>query len=154
MSGADGESSDMPVFPGFVVGPSEIRTGLGIEGVSPEEAMFPGWGFVEDDGGTPSILEITEAPEGSMQARAPTLRFYDIEMFEHRLWQATLHPDRPIADGDTCSFPDFLVFAVERERDYLLEERVGLRAQVEILQRDLEHARTEIGLARTETDVA
>ena len=75
----------MPIFSRSVVGPSEIRTGLGIGGVPPGEAMSPGWGFVEDDGGAPSILEIVEAPEGSMQARVPTLRFYDIEMFEHRM---------------------------------------------------------------------
>ena len=75
-------------------------------------------------------------------------------MFEHRLWQAVPHPDRPTVEGDTCSFPDYLVFTVERERDYLLEERLGLRAQVEIFQRDLEHARAEIVLARTEANVA
>ena len=36
----------------------------------------------------------------------------------------------------------------------MLEERLGLRAQVEIFQRDLEHARAEIVLARTEADIA
>ena len=106
----------MPVSPGSITGPSDIRTGPGIGGVPPEEPMSSGWGFVEDDGGAPSILQVEETPEGSMSARAPTLRFYDIEMFEHRLWQDVPHPDRPITEGDTCSFPDYLVFAVERER--------------------------------------
>ena len=158
MSGLGGEPSDMPseipVSPGSVAGPSETRTGPGIGGVPPIEDMAPGWGLIEDGGGAPSILEVEEAPEGSMRATAPTLRFYDIKMFEHRIWQAIPHPDRPIAEGDTCSFPDYLVFAVERERDYLLNERVGLRAQVEILQRELERARAEAMLVRTEADSA
>ena len=77
MSGLGGEPSDMPsdmpVSPGSVVGSSEIRMGLGIWGVPPVEDMAPGWGLIENDGGAPSILEVAEAPEGSMQARAPTL---------------------------------------------------------------------------------
>ena len=63
----------MPISLGSIVGPSEIRIESGIGGVPPGEAMSPGWGIVEDDGGAPSIPEVAEAPEGSMRARVPTL---------------------------------------------------------------------------------
>ena len=66
MSGSDGKSSNMPVSSRSIAGPSGIRTGLEIGGVPPGEAMSPGWGFVEDDSGAPSILEVENAPEGSM----------------------------------------------------------------------------------------
>ena len=46
------------------------------------------------------------------------------------------------------------MYAVEQERDYLLNERLGLTAQVELFQRDLKRCRTEANLARTEADIA
>ena len=96
------------------------------------------------------MVEISDTLEGSMEARALTLQFYDIEMQKHRLWQAIRHLDRMIVDKDTCSYPDYLVYTVEQEIDYLLGERLGLTAQVELFQRDLECCRTEAKLARTE----
>ena len=155
MSGNDDEPSeyDLVTSSRSEGEPSETHSGPAFGRVPPASDISPGWGIIEDGGGAPSILEVLE-PEGSMRAMAPTLRFYDIDTFEHKIWQATLHPDRPITEGDTCCFPVCLVHAVERERDYLLDERIGLTAQVELLQRDLERSRAETAVARTEAETA
>ena len=44
-----------------------------------------------------------------------------------------------------------MVNVVVLERDYLLDERLGLIAQVELLQRDLECSRAETEIAKKET---
>ena len=64
--------------------PFETRSGPRIEGIPPGSDVPLGWGTIEDDGGAPSVLEVPDAPKGSVQARAPALYFYDIEMFKYR----------------------------------------------------------------------
>ena len=83
------------------------------------QPIGPGWGIIDDGGPAPAIAQVLQFPEGSERALAPTIHFWDIEEERHRLWQAHLHPDRPVVEGHTCSFPDFLVYVVELERDGL-----------------------------------
>ena len=133
----DGEFSDIPESSGIEGETSASRTEPVI-GRVPQSVRdtFPGRGIVSDNGGAPSVVKAPDVPEGSTRARALTLRYYDIKMKEHRLWYTTPSSDQPNIEENTCSFPDYLVNAVEQERDYLLDERLGLTAQVELLQRD------------------
>ena len=84
MSRSDDESSDIAISPGLEGEPSDLCSGPGVERVRPGSGVPLGWGTIGDDGGAPSILEVADAPEGSMRARAPTLHFYDIKRFEHK----------------------------------------------------------------------
>ena len=129
---------------------SESRIEPGLERVLPPERICLGRGIVLDYGGSPSVVDILEAPERFMRAIETTLCFYDIERQEHRLWQVIPYSDRPMVNRNACSFPDYLVYAIKQERDYLLNEKLRLTARVELLQRDLERSRAKTKLAKEE----
>ena len=120
----------------------------------PDMPTSPGWGIVDDGGAAPAIAQVLPFPEGSTRALAPAVRYYDIEEHRHRLWQAVLHPDRPVVEGNTCSFPDFLVYAVEQERDELLVGREVAMEQDQILRQAIDGQQTDLLVARAERDVA
>ena len=93
-------------------------------------------------------------PEGSERALVPAIRFYDIEEVRHRLWQAHLHPDRPIVEEHTYSFPDFLVYAVELERDGLRTRSQAAEAREHTLQQTVVGLQTQLQATRVKRDEA
>ena len=104
---------------------------------SPVQPTGSGWGIIDDGGAAPAIAQVLLFPEGSERALAPVVHFYVIKEDYHRLWQANLHPDRPVVAGHTCSFLDFLVYTVKMERDSLLTRCEAAEKQEQTLQQTI-----------------
>ena len=77
------------------------------------------------------MVEASDAGEGSSYPRDLSLHYFDIVERRHREWWVIPPYDSQGSVGDVCSFPNYLVYAVEQERDHLLGERLGLTTQLE-----------------------
>ena len=119
MSGNDDESQDMDRSTESEGEPSETRSGPGLGGVPPEKPLSSGWGGVDDDGRAHAMVEALDAGEGSSYSRDLSLGYFDIEERRHRVWRAIPPSDSKVSLGDVCSFPNYVVYAVEHERDHL-----------------------------------